>query len=176
MAERTYPRIKITAEMLAEAERLGPSVKVDRTQASPIDTLAGILGEFAFAEYFFGDWRRHSVGNNKGQVDFGNVEVKASAFPFRDTLNLLVREDYAQRRAPTAYVQVIINVKSGSVDVPAGTEVVMGGWEQSAVVHNAPLRDFGSKGGGHGGYRCHHIAIRDLRPIDTLRAFLDGGK
>ncbi|MFO1535741.1 MAG: hypothetical protein ABR586_08760, partial [Thermoplasmatota archaeon] len=68
-----------------------------------MDDVTGILGEFAFAQWFFGDWRKHMVGTNKGQMDFVNVEVKTSAFPFRETLNLLVREDYAEKNVELSH-------------------------------------------------------------------------
>ena len=98
---REYPRIGLTAEMIEEARVLEPRIRVHRTQASAIDTLAGALGEFAFASWFAHDWRAHEVGKNVGAIDFkGIVEVKTSAFPFSDTLNLLVREDYALKRKP----------------------------------------------------------------------------
>ena len=84
--------------MIENAKKLISDVKVNRTIASKIDTLTGILGEFAFAEYLYGDWRKNNVSHNKGDVDFDMIEVKASAFPFRDTLNLLVREDYAKKK------------------------------------------------------------------------------
>ena len=83
--------------MINEALRLIPITQVNRTIASKIDTLTGHLGEFAFAQYFFRDWRSHNVGWNKGEPDFGKIEIKTSAFPFNNRLNLLVREDYAQK-------------------------------------------------------------------------------
>ena len=93
-----YPYIILSKEMIENAKKLISDVKVNRTIASKIDTLTGILGEFAFAEYLYGDWRKNNVSHNKGDVDFDMIEVKASAFPFRDTLNLLVREDYAKKK------------------------------------------------------------------------------
>ena len=44
-----FPVVEITDEMLDEAQELIDKVKVNRTVASKIDTLTGILGEFAFA-------------------------------------------------------------------------------------------------------------------------------
>jgi hypothetical protein len=90
---REYDYIIITKEMIEKAKRLEQDVKVNRTIASKIDALTGILGEFAFAKYMFNDWTKNRVGENKGDVDFIDIEIKTSAFPFRDSLNLLVRED-----------------------------------------------------------------------------------
>lgn len=169
-----HPRIVLTAEMIEEARGLEPGIRVHRTQASSIDTLAGALGEFAFASWFANDWRAHEVGKNIGAVDFrGIVEVKTSAFPFSDTLNLLVREDYALKRKPPLYVQVIVNVASKKAsNITPGTEAVISGFAYSEEVDAAPLRDFGSKYGGRGGYRCRYIQIRDLHPMaDFQEAF-----
>ena len=104
-----YPTIRITEEMIDAAKNLEASVKVNRTVASEIDTLTGILGEFVFAQYFYSDWRKNRVGSNKGDVNFTDIEIKTSAFPFSERLNLLVREDYAQIRKPPFYVQIIIS-------------------------------------------------------------------
>ena len=133
------------------------------------------LGEFAFAQWFTGDWHNHEVGTNKGAVDFkGIVEVKASSFPFRDTLNLLVREDYAGKRHPPLYVQVIIDVQDPKARIILpNTEAVIAGFVTGDLVSKAPLRDFGSKSGGRGGYKCKFIAIRDLSPMDGFREIYD---
>ena len=164
---REVPIVVLTDEMIADAKCLVPSAQVHRTVASKIDTLTGHLGEFAFAQYFWGDWRRHLVGQNKGDVDFPAVEVKTSAFPFRETLNLLVREDYAEKRKPPFYVQVIVDVDSPKADcIKPGTRAYICGYASAEEVDGSPLRDFGSKFGGRGGYRCHHIMIRDLHPIE----------
>lgn len=137
--------------------------------AMPIDDIVAILGEYAFAQWAYGDWRKNRVGANKGQVDFVDVEVKTSAFPFRDTLNLLVREDYGNKRKPPFYVQVILDVAPGQIAaIPVGTRAIVSGWATSEEVDGAPLRDFGSKFGGRGGYRCFHIPIHALHEMATF--------
>jgi len=65
MDTKRYPTIAITSEMLAEAERLIPFTQVNRTKASLIDTLTGHLGEMAFAQLYFGDWRKHRIGKKE---------------------------------------------------------------------------------------------------------------
>ena len=55
---RVYDYIIISNEMIFEAKKLINEVKVNRTIASKIDTLTGILGEFAFAQYMYGDWKK----------------------------------------------------------------------------------------------------------------------
>lgn len=168
-----HSKITITPEMLAEAQRLIPQTRVNRTVASPVDTLAGHLGEFAFAAYFFGDWRQHRVGQNKGEADFGDVEIKTSAYPFSEKLHLLVREDYAKKRKPAAYVQVIIDLPSPqAAEIFSGTTAILCGFADAAAVDAAPKKDFGSKFGSEGGYQCHFIRIDQLRPMAELAAFL----
>lgn len=165
-----YPTVIITKEMIEAAKAFIPATKVHRTVASKIDTLTGILGEFVFAQYFYNDWRQNSVGENKGEVDFKDIEIKTSAFPFNDRLNLLVREDYAQKRKPARYVQIIIDVLSRNADeISPGTKAYLCGWATAEEVDRAPKRDFGSKIGDQGGYRCHHIRITALHSMEEFR-------
>jgi len=166
----SYPHIIISQEMIDEAKRLIPQTKVERTIASKIDTLTGHLGEFVFAQYFFNDWRKNFVGKNKGESDFGDFEIKTSAFPFNRKLNLLVREDYARKRKPKFYVQLIIDVASHLADsIPANSRAYLCGYATCEEVNKAPLKDFGSKLGDKGGYRCHYISITKLKPVRELR-------
>jgi hypothetical protein len=99
------------------------------------------------------------------------VEVKTSAFPLRDSLNLLVREDYGNKRKPPFYVQVILDVSSAKANlIPIGTKAIVSGWATAREVDAAPLRDFGSKLGGRGGYRCYHIPIHALHDMASFMA------
>ena len=165
-----YPIINITQEMIDEAKTLVKDVTVHRTVASKIDTLTGIIGEFVFAQFMFGSWKSNNVGNNKGNVDFNNIEVKASAFPFRDSLNLLVREDYAEKRKPKFYVQIIIDVQSSKADyIEANTKAYIAGWATSKEVDSAPKRDFGSKLSSQGGYKCFFISIKNLHSMEKFK-------
>ncbi len=165
-----YPQVIITQEMIEEAKRLIAQTRVNRTIASKIDTLTGHLGEFVFAEYFFDDWHKHHVGQNKGASDFEHFEIKTSAYPFSDKLNLLVREDYARKRHPDFYVQIIIDVPSKQAsEILPGTPAYICGYATSKDVDTAPLRDFGSKLADKGGYKCRFINIKNLKPIAVLR-------
>jgi hypothetical protein len=133
--------------------------------------LTGNLGEFAFAQYFYGDWHKNRVGQNKGSMDFDNIEIKASAFPFNDKLNLLVREDYAEKRKPAFYIQIIIDVpdpKSNCIE--PDTVAYICGFAFRDDVDSAPSKDFGSKFGGKCVYKCHFIPINDLRPMTEFEA------
>jgi hypothetical protein len=160
------PFIVISQQMIEEAQRLIPATRVTRTIASEIDTLTGHLGEFAFAQFFLGDWQRHRVGKNKGEIDFGDIEIKTSAFPFSTRLNLLVREDYAQKRKPRFYIQIVIDVQSSHASsIAPDVKAFICGFASAEEVDAAPKRDFGSKHGKSGGYLCHYIPITRLRPI-----------
>lgn len=164
-----FPFVILTEEMLREAEALIPSTKVNRTVASHIDTLSGHLGEFVFAAYMFGNWQLHRVGKNKGEADFGDYEIKTSAFPLSDKLHLLVREDYARKRKPAYYVQIILDVKdTKAATIPPHTCAYLCGYATAEEVDKAPLKDFGSKLGKDGGYQCHYIGISQLRPVHEL--------
>ena len=167
--KHSLPVVMITQEMIDEAIRLIPFTKVKRTIASSVDTLAGHLGEFAFAQYYFGDWKLHRVGKNKGETDFPDIEIKTSAFPFSEKLNLLVRKDYAAKRKPAYYVQIILDVDSESVqEIPPHTKAILCGFATAKEVDAAPLKDFGSKFGGEGGYKCRYISVNKLHPVKEL--------
>ena len=45
-----YVDVTITAEMIQECRAAIPDIQVHRTKVSPIDTLAGSLGELCFAD------------------------------------------------------------------------------------------------------------------------------
>lgn len=165
-----YPFVIISSEMIEEATRLVPAARVERTVASKIDTLTGHLGEFAFAQYMFGDWKKHLVGKNKGQSDFEKYEIKTSAFPLNNKLNLLVREDYARKRKPDYYIQIIIDVPSHKAEsIAPNTKAYLCGYATASEVDQAPLKDFGSKLSDAGGYKCHYISIAKLKPVEHLK-------
>lgn len=161
-------RIVITAEMLRAAELATGLAHVNRTIASPVDTLTGILGEMVWAQYYFGAWQKHNALDNKGKSDFAHVEIKASAFRFNPKLNLLVREDYAAKRKPKFYVQVIIDVDPQHPQIVANTNAYICGYATADEVANAPLRDEKSKRGGSAGFRTKYIPILKLHPISEL--------
>ncbi len=164
-----FPAVEITFEMIEHAKELIPKTKVNRTIASEIDTLTGHLGEFVFAQYYFNDWKKNRVGINKGEVDFMDLEIKTSSFPFNPKLNLLVRENYAEKRKPPFYIQIIIDVTDRKANkLEAGTKAYLCGFATAEDVDKAPLKDFGSKFGGDGGYRCRFINIMELKPMNTF--------
>jgi len=168
-------KIPISRGMLDYASEASKVTAVKRTIASPFDTLAGLLGELVFAEYIYNDFTQHNLYDTKGKADFFNeIEIKTSAFPFRENLNLLVRSDYAKKRKPLYYIQIILDIPSrNSKKIDIDTNGIICGYATSKDIDRAPLRDFGSKFGGYGGYECHFIPINRLKPIREVKKFID---
>ena len=165
-------KVLITQEMIDYCKEAIPSVQVNRTKTSPYDTLGGLIGELVFAEWFLGNWREHDVYDTKGKEDlFNEIEIKTSIFPFSTNLNLLVREDYASKRKPKFYIQIIIDIENRNQKIiPAGTNAILAGFASHQEVDQAPLRDFGSKFGNRGGYRCRYISIKNLQPMSNFKS------
>lgn len=161
-------RVVITVGMLHAAELATGLVHVNRTIASPIDTLTGILGELVWAQYYFGDWQKHNLVSNKGKTDFAQVEIKTSAFRFNPKLNLLVREDYSAKRKPNFYVQIIIDIDPKIPKIVPDTNAYICGYATADEIADAPLRQENKKGGGAAGYRTKFIPILKLHPISEM--------
>lgn len=161
-------RVLIDAEMLHAAELAKGLLHVNRTIASPVDTLTGILGEMVWAQHYFGDWRKHNLIRNKGQADFQSIEIKTSAFRFNPKLNLLVREEYSKKRKPKYYVQIIIDTEPRQPKILPDTPAYICGFATADQVEQAPLRQETKKGGGSAGYRTKFIPILKLHPIQEL--------
>lgn len=158
-------RVVIIAEMLRAAELVASLAHINRTIASPVDTLTGVLGEMVWAQYYFGSWQKHNLINNIGKNDFNQVEIKASAFRFNPHLNLLVREDYHAKRKPKYYVQVIIDVDPKNPRIVPDTNAFICGFATGDEIDRAPLRQEKSKRGGAAGFRTRYIPILNLHPI-----------
>jgi hypothetical protein len=160
------PRITITEKIIDAALAIERNVQVHRTRTSPVDTLSGIIGEFAFAEWYYGDWRQNEVGETQGSPDFeGRIEVKTSVFPLSERLNLPIREDYAKARTPDYYVWCCIDVPSRSDKrILPGREVAIVGWATGEEAHNAPLMNMGWVGS----YKCHLTPVPDLHSMDKF--------
>ena len=168
------PQILISREMIEDALSRAPTLQVNRTKASHYDTVFGILGEYCFAQWLVGEWISHSKLDTKGKIDFfERVEIKTSAFPFSERLNLLVRDDYASKRKPEFYVQTIIDLPHRDwIDLPENLSCVLAGYATADEIENAPHKDFGSKFGGPGGYKCRYISIANLKPVTDLEKIL----
>ncbi len=173
----THTIVVITEEMLLDARKIINTVRINRTVASKIDTLTGIIGEFVFAKYFYGDWKINNVDKNKGKVDFENIEIKTSSFPFNKNLNLLVREDYAIKRKAPFYVQIILDVESSKADqIKPNTKAYICGWATAQEVDTAIVKDMGSKLSKNGGYKCRCIPIKELHSMDDFKEIVQSLK
>jgi len=167
----TYKIVVVTEEMINNALTMLEKVRVNRTVASKIDTLTGIIGEYVFAQYFYGDWKINNVGKNKGKVDFENIEIKTSSFPFNENLNLLVREDYAAKRKAPFYIQIILDVESSKAEqIKPNTKAYICGWATAQEVDAAMVKDMGSKLSTTGGYQCRCIPIKELHSMDDFKS------
>ena len=156
----THTIVVITEDMLLDAHKIINDVRVNRTVASKIDTLTGIIGEYVFAQFFYGDWKINNVGKNKGKVDFENIE----------NLNLLVREDYALKRKAPFYIQIILDVESSKAEqIKPNTKSYICGWATAEEVDTAILKDMGSKLSTTGGYKCRCIPIKKLHSMDDFK-------
>jgi len=165
------PIIEITREQIEAAEALVPENRIHRTKVSPVDTLGGILGEFAFAQWLTGDWRNNEVGKNKGKADlFGLVEVKTSIYPFKETLNLVIREDYGTK-FKDLYVQNIINVKdSYHKNIIPGTQVIICGYTTHDQATSKPAQPMTMRGGMKTPYKVFRVPITELSPMNEFVA------
>ena len=165
------PRVAITQEMIDAAEKLRKQVTVHRTKTSPVDTDAGIHGEFAFAQWFYGDWQHNEVGETKGKVDFdGRIEVKTSVFPLNPKLNLPVREDYARRRTPEFYVWCCLDVPSArDKRIIPGREIAIVGWVNGVMAHSNTPQTMGWMSS----YKCHLTPVWMMHPMGSFRTAYD---
>lgn len=160
------PYTYIDQEMLDAATTASKYTEVNRTKTSPYDTVLGLVGELVFAKWYLKDWKLHDMYNTKGKADFfDKIEVKTSAHPYQDNLHLLVREDYARKRKPDFYVQILIDVPRETKAIASGMKAILIGYAVHEQVDEAPLKDFGSKLGGDAGYRCHYVPFSKLLPM-----------
>lgn len=168
------PVVEITEEMIKAAEALVPDVAVRRTVVSPVDTLGGILGEFAFAHWLTGTWKLHEVGRNKGQADlFGLIEVKTSIYPFKESLNLVIREDYGAK-FKDVYVQNIIDVDDARTkQILPGTRVIVCGFADHGQATSKPAQAMTMRGGGQTPYRVFKTPISELQPMTDFRPYIE---
>jgi hypothetical protein len=152
--------------MLEFAKKKEDELKVWRTQTSPVDSLAGAIGEIAFAKWFYGDWKKNEIGANKGRTDFEDlIEVKASVFPLSNKLNLPIREDYAKARCPALYVWCCIDIPTRHhKEIQPGLYVAIVGWTTGMKANSAPLGFMGWVRS----YRCHLTPVPELEIMETF--------
>ncbi|MEP3667920.1 MAG: hypothetical protein ABJN42_14445 [Roseibium sp.] len=163
------PSVLITDEMFAKGESLKAQLKVNRTQESKQDTIVGIVGELAFAQWFMGDWRLLKPAHTKGKADIADrIEIKSSAYPMSVDLNLVVREDYAEKRQPEAYVQMILDTPAGGASIEPGMTCFVTGWTVHDRVIQDPPEYLKSQKNKRTGYKSYLVPIPELRPMSSF--------
>ncbi|MCS6847662.1 MAG: hypothetical protein RMN52_08110 [Anaerolineae bacterium] len=172
-----FVRVPIDAAMRAHARREGAARRIQRTRASPIDAYIGVLGELVWAKLRYGNFSRLGVPGAKGQVDDvspdAQIEVKTSKTKVHERAHLMVREDYARARQPTAYVLVLIPEEQADGEEEAA--FVCGWATHEEVLHGHLQERLSRKTGAAQGYRCYEIAVRDLHPVEELLSTLQRG-
>lgn len=141
---------------------------MNRTQESNIDTEIGIMGELIFAQWLYGDYLKGNslaeIEHNFGQVDFeGRYEIKASAHKFSWKLHLPVRQDYAEKRKPLYYVQVLFDTDKPVISVY--TDALIIGWCSSAVALDREPETMGRVTS----FKCYLTPFSDLLPMHDLK-------
>ncbi len=161
-------KFKLSKELIQSAKDIIPKTKVNRTIASKNDTLVGNIGELAFAQYLLGDFRASNLGSNKGKEDLFGIEIKCSIRPYRENLNLLVREDYALRRSPEVYVQLLID-QDADKEINENSSVVVCGWTKHSNVMQSTPKDFGCSFKKDSGYRCFSVPFSQLNSMEGFK-------
>ncbi len=166
-----YIDIEITHDMLAAAIEFMPNVRGTRDITTDRSAQLFLISEFAFAEWFLGDWRRHPFRETNCETNFmDSTEMRSSAARyFSNRLKLLVKQPYVNIRNANYYVNAIIVTHETHVPaLQAGWTCRICGWETDAEVRAAPV-DYFPVGDGHPArFRCHYIPISDLQPMSTF--------
>jgi hypothetical protein len=98
--------------------------------------------------------------------------VKTSIYPFKETLNLVIREDYGAK-FKDVYVQNIINVKdSYRKDIVPGTHVIICGFATHEQATSIPAQPMTMRGGMKTPYKVFTVPISKLSPMDGFRDHL----
>ncbi len=165
-----YIDIEITPEMLAAADEFVLNVMKARATVTTRSPQTFLIAEFAFAQWFLGDWRRHNFRETNCETNFmDSTEIRSSARPFRNTLNLLAKQPYVDRRNADYYVCVIIDAPViHPTEIQAGWICKICGWETNAKVKRALKRDVGKGNDRYAGYKSYAILISDLQPMSTF--------
>ncbi|BCX05308.1 MAG: hypothetical protein KatS3mg053_3246 [Candidatus Roseilinea sp.] len=171
-----FVKVEIDDAMRRRASDVAGARQIQRTRASPVDAYIGALGELVWAKLRYGDIGRAGVLGAKGQVDDispdAQIEIKTSKTAVHERAHLMVREDYARARQPTAYVLVLI--PEGQSDGEEETAFVCGWATHEEVLRSPRIERRSNKTGSLQGYRCYEVAARDLHPIAELLSKLRG--
>jgi len=157
-----FPSVTLTQDMVDFCYEMRRTVKVMWDECSLIDDLAGVAGEVAFPKWMFDDWRYNTVGRNKGKIDCGNLELKASGTPMRDGLGAMCKIQYAKARQPAWYLQTILDVPPKTDALVAGVRVYLAGYcTHAEMVASVP-------GYWNTTYQVHRVPLSFCRPVTNL--------
>ena len=168
--ETDFVTVAIDSAMLKRAAELEEYRRVNRTRASEVDSWIGILGEIAWSQVRYGTIDAVDLVGNKGRVDDdalgSTVEVKASKTWAWTKAHLMVREDYALKRAADYYVFILF--RNNEPDRQEKVAFVCG-WATHDEVLASTLRErFSTKTGQRQGYKCYEVPCGELHPIRQL--------
>lgn len=122
------PWMIITEELLQEAKSLIPKIQLHNERANEFDALTGTIGELAFAEWLYGDFRKHTVGRNFGKADFKGIEIKTSLHTLTNSRHLIAKASYVESRPAAFYVQCFCNSSTPRRGPLVGDTVFIAGW------------------------------------------------
>lgn len=122
------PWVIITEELLEEAKSLIPRIQLHNERANDFDALTGTIGELAFAQWIYGDFRKHTVGRNFGKSDFEGIEVKTSLHTLTRNRHLIAKASYVEARPAAFYVQCFVNSSTPRRGPLVGDTVFIAGW------------------------------------------------
>ena len=167
--------VPISNQMRTIANENSSKRAVNRTKASPNDSYIGILGELVWVRYRYGE---NAIANfpilsTKGKVDDPpnldgepGIEIKTSKTKVHLNAHLMVREDYAKKRAADFYVQVLIPQTQKHC---FEKDAYICGYATHAEVLNAGVVErFSTKIGKKQGYKNHEIPCYRLHEIAKL--------
>ena len=160
--------IDITSDMIQYVNRIKTKLGIERTKESEIDTEVGLMGELVFAKWWYGDYMKgntlQDLKNNFGHADFdGKFEIKASCHRWSEKLHLPVREDYANKRTPQYYVQVLFDTDKAAITTE--TRALIIGWIHGEQAKNGELRAMGKITS----FKCYLTPFTELSPMSDLR-------
>tara|TARA_Y100001949_G_scaffold160648_1_gene152402 strand:- start:658 stop:1185 length:528 start_codon:yes stop_codon:yes gene_type:complete len=161
--------VEITPDMMRYANSLHSKLKMDRTVESEIDSLIGLMGELVFASWFYGDYMKGNtlaeIKENYGQPDFDRkYEIKASCHKYSENLNLPVREDYAKKRTPQYYIQVLFDTEKPAIDTH--TRALLIGWIDG---YQATEGKEPQTMGRVTSFKCYLTPFKQLHPMSDLK-------
>lgn len=164
------PWVVITEELFQEAKRLIPQIQLQNDRANEFDALTGTVGELAFAQWFYGDFRSHSVGRNFGKSDFEGIEVKTSLHTLTSARHLIAKASYVETRPAAFYVQCFCNSSTPRRGPLIGDTVFVAGWLAKEQLLNLGRENWEvTRDGENTGIRTLRVPLPRLNPMEEFK-------